>query len=196
MSKKQTKRDIQAEQTYHKLLDMSLELVKRHGYHKVTISQICDACGCAKGTFYNYFDSKTDILYRLAIQLNEKLSTMFSYDETKSAKELYLQYVYSYMELVKEDGYAFSKNYLQMLISESMSGEKVGLNIQKEYLFYLLDRGRNSGEFTKNIDNKEFFNLWQATVLGVLAMWAIEDNNYDVTKEGCNALSHIIKTMI
>ncbi|GAB6087476.1 TetR/AcrR family transcriptional regulator [Alkaliphilus crotonatoxidans] len=192
MKKKQTKRDIQAQETFDKLLNVSLELVKKHGYHKVTISQICEACGCAKGTFYTYFDSKKDIFYQLAIQLNEKMATMFIYDEHQSARALYLKYIEAYMKQVKEDGYNFTKNYLLMLISESMSGDETGLDIQKEYIYYLLDRGKGTGEFKKDIDNEEFYRLWRTTVLGVLTMWAIEQKHYELTKEGYNALAHIL----
>lgn len=196
MSKKMTSRDLQAEKTYQKLLETSMALVKTHGYNKVTISQICDASGYAKGTFYKHFDSKNEILYHLAIKLNENMSTYFSYDETKSAKELYLTYMHNYMKLINVDGFAFSKNYLQMLISESMGGEKVGLHIQKEYIYYLLNKGVEQGEFTKKVDHETFFNLWQVTILGVLAMWAIEEDHYDILKDGYGALAQIINIMI
>lgn len=194
--KKITKRDIQAQETYKKLLNVSLELVKKRGYNKVSIREICEECGCAKGTFYNYFNSKKDIFYHLAIQLNEKIANMFIYDENKSSKTLYMAYIDAYMKQIKNDGYDFTKNYLQMIISESMSGDEIGLEVQRKYIFYLLDHGINTGEFKKDIDKEEFYKLWRATVLGVLAMWSIEKDNYDPEKEGKNALLHILAYVI
>lgn len=58
MSKKPTSRDLQALETEKKVTDMAMKLVREYGYDRVTISQICEACGVAKGTFYSYFTSK------------------------------------------------------------------------------------------------------------------------------------------
>ena len=65
MKKKLTSRDLQALETHKKVTDTAMKLVKEHGYDRVTISQICEACGVAKGTFYSYFTSKKDILIDL-----------------------------------------------------------------------------------------------------------------------------------
>ncbi|WP_283410212.1 TetR/AcrR family transcriptional regulator [Anoxynatronum buryatiense] len=193
--KQPTKRDLQAEETYRKLVDTSMELVKEYGYHKVTVSQICAASGYAKGTFYNYFNSKRDILNRLAIELNERLADTFSYDESQSCTQLYLQFVNDYMRIVKEDGHDFSKNCMQMLISESMSGDEVRLDIQQKYLYELIERGQKQGEFTSGMTKEAFFDLWRATVLGVITLWAIEKEHYDLTQEGRQSLSAIIRLM-
>lgn len=193
--KKPTKRDLQAEKTYRKLVATSMQLVKKYGYHKVTISQICETGGYAKGTFYNYFDSKRDILSHLAIQLNERLADTFSYDENQSCTQLYLQFVQDYMRLVKEDGHDFSKSCMQMLISESMTGAEVRLDIQQKYLYELLEKGQQQGEFNSGMTKEAFFELWRAAVLGVISLWAIEKDNYDLLREGYQSLAAIIQLM-
>ncbi|MPW24545.1 TetR family transcriptional regulator [Alkalibaculum sp. M08DMB] len=195
MAKKQTLRDVQAQETYNKLLDMSMHLMKKYDYTKVTISQICDACGYAKGTFYNHFNSKIDMLFEISIQQNIKVSKLFVYDKDKSASECYLEFVNSYLKFVKINGNIFSKNIVMMLLSESMTGEKIGLSIQKDYILYLLDRGKNEGEFSKETSLEELYNLWRATIIGVFALWGIEGERYDVVKDGYNTLANLIKVI-
>lgn len=192
MKRKETTRDIQAQETYNKILNVSLDLVKTRGYNKVTIQEICDACGFAKGTFYTHFESKKDIFSHLATQLNENISSYFIYDDKQSAKDLYLNYSLNYMRQLESDGYSFTKNYLQMLISQTMSGDRIGLDIQKNYIYYLLDKGKTEGIFKSDIDNLEFYNLWRTTILGVLSMWSIEENNYIPITDGLMALKHIL----
>ncbi len=47
------------------ILSTTRRLVVEHGYNKVTIRDIANECGIATGTFYNYFQSKREILSAL-----------------------------------------------------------------------------------------------------------------------------------
>ena len=45
----------------NKLLDAAEELFTTNGFHGTSISDICKKADCAVGTFYIYFDTKTDV---------------------------------------------------------------------------------------------------------------------------------------
>lgn len=47
------------------IFSTSLQLFKEKGYERVTVDEITQACGIAKGTFYNYFPRKDTILLHL-----------------------------------------------------------------------------------------------------------------------------------
>jgi AcrR family transcriptional regulator len=49
-----------------RLLDAARAAFARHGYDGVSVGEICDAAGMAKGTFYRYFDSKDAIFVAAA----------------------------------------------------------------------------------------------------------------------------------
>lgn len=49
-----------------RLLDTAREAFARRGYDGVSVGEICDAAGIAKGTFYRYFDSKDSIFVAAA----------------------------------------------------------------------------------------------------------------------------------
>ncbi len=44
------------------ILDVSLELFAREGFHTTSISSIAAAAGMSKGLLYNYFESKEDLI--------------------------------------------------------------------------------------------------------------------------------------
>lgn len=44
------------------LQETALELFLLHGYDAVKVSDICEACGTTKPTFYHYVSSKDDLL--------------------------------------------------------------------------------------------------------------------------------------
>src|SRR5689334_8475016 len=53
----------QKEQTRQSLLEAGLELIEKHGLEATTIEAIAARAGTAKGTFYNYFKTKHDLIY-------------------------------------------------------------------------------------------------------------------------------------
>jgi AcrR family transcriptional regulator len=57
------------EQIAQRILDKSIEIFLRNGYEETTISEITQAVGIAKGTFYNFYTSKRDILIHWAAQV-------------------------------------------------------------------------------------------------------------------------------
>jgi AcrR family transcriptional regulator len=55
-----------ADPAAERLLDAAREAFARRGYDGVSVGEICDAAGIAKGTFYRYFDSKDAIFVAAA----------------------------------------------------------------------------------------------------------------------------------
>jgi AcrR family transcriptional regulator len=56
------------------ILQASWELIRHHGYSKVTIADIAREAGVGKGTAYLYFRSKRDIMLALVDQTNRKIT--------------------------------------------------------------------------------------------------------------------------
>ncbi|MBP6346620.1 TetR/AcrR family transcriptional regulator [Neisseriaceae bacterium CLB008] len=46
----------------NQIYEQAMALFVAHGFEAVTVQQITDACGIAKGTFFNYFARKDDVL--------------------------------------------------------------------------------------------------------------------------------------
>ena len=58
-----------------KLIDTACRLWREKSYNEVSVSQICKACGVTKGSFYYYFDAKSDILTACYRSLCDKYQT-------------------------------------------------------------------------------------------------------------------------
>ena len=50
------------EERKNELLDAAQALFYQNGYETTSVAKIIDSVGIAKGTFYHYFKSKTDLL--------------------------------------------------------------------------------------------------------------------------------------
>lgn len=57
-----TNRKRQAIQTKQRIFDTAKELFSKNSFETVTVDQIIEACGIAKGTFYYYYRSKDELL--------------------------------------------------------------------------------------------------------------------------------------
>lgn len=61
MEQKRTRKD-RAVDTKNKIFETAVTLIKSKGYDNVTISEICQTAGLAKGSFYVHYNSKEDIV--------------------------------------------------------------------------------------------------------------------------------------
>ena len=74
------------------LLDLALELCRTHGYEAMSVEQVTQAAGVAKGTFYHYFSSKADLqtqlVRRFGASLFEHLTTAATHADGTAAARL------------------------------------------------------------------------------------------------------------
>ena len=62
----------------NKLLDVAEELFNSKGFHATSISDICRAAGTAVGTFYIYFETKTDVYRYLMWKYQIKIKSLLA----------------------------------------------------------------------------------------------------------------------
>lgn len=62
----------------NKLLDAAEELFTRNGFHGTSISDICKAAGTAVGTFYIYFQTKTDVYRYLMWKYQKQIKELLA----------------------------------------------------------------------------------------------------------------------
>lgn len=62
----------QARLTKRKIFDTTMLLIKKKGYGKITIREICQSAQISIGTFYLYFSSKEDILLDIYNKIDQR----------------------------------------------------------------------------------------------------------------------------
>ncbi len=70
-----------------KLYDASVSLFKSRGYDKTSVTEITSAVGVAKGTFYNFFASKQDLLFAWAWEVFSGLDIQTAMDPRRTAEQ-------------------------------------------------------------------------------------------------------------
>ncbi len=72
----------------NKLIDAAEELFTNRGFHATSISDICKSAGTAVGTFYIYFDTKTDVYRYLMWKYQLKIKSLLA-ESIKNCKTRY-----------------------------------------------------------------------------------------------------------
>ncbi len=96
------------------LLNKGFELIKNHGLKKTSIEDIAKSCGIAKGTFYNFFNSKEEFVFEIIKNKRNESKEYFrslldknGYMDRKEARK-YLEHIIDpennlYLYLTAED---------------------------------------------------------------------------------------------
>lgn len=194
MKEKLTSRDIQAQETREKLMRTSMELIAREGYQKVTISRICKECGVSVGTFYQYFQSKKDIIMLMDRKHSDHISHMCQVEPGRSAVELYQEYVRKYMEYIAGYGFQASRSLMQGMLEDEVRDEEAGMDVQKVFFKKLLAHGRQTGEFDPEaMSDEEFFELFTIGINGIFIGWFYSNGTIDVVEYGCRNLGRLVE---
>ena len=64
-----TGRQLAAQETKKKILAAAKRLIGERGLADVSVEEITEACGVAKGTYYTYFKKKEDIVFELSEEM-------------------------------------------------------------------------------------------------------------------------------
>ncbi|RME85291.1 MAG: TetR/AcrR family transcriptional regulator [Caldilineae bacterium] len=137
-----------------RLLAASLLLFREKGYAETKVADITKAAGVAKGTFFNYFPTKEEVLLALGEQMLGKLHQV-------EAKELFGQGLvqdkvkalfHSLASGLDEDRELLREMvYRGLRLPDLISKERTRLDF-RAMLALLLQQGQRQGEVRKDID--------------------------------------------
>lgn len=173
------------------ILLAALRLFLQNGYKEITMQDILEASGQAKGTFYYHFKNKAAVFQESAryLIMNYMIVNFgrLSYDSVKGfIDSLYrVRSKYARMMLALGDNFK-----LQIMVGQaSMRIEELGKTIaeqqQKEHEAWTkaLQFGRESGEITTSIPNEDIAKLFMDIYDGVNAKQLRSIVNIDTMSE-------------
>jgi AcrR family transcriptional regulator len=188
MSERITKRQRQAQVTKRALFESALVLFKEKGYESVTVEDITQRAGTAKGSFYTYFRTKSDILieeFRTIDQYYRVWSrNLRRYPDTR-AKLVAL--TRAQMRYVRDN---VGLTTLKILYASNIvepTTEKILIDTSR-YLHQLvqglIEEGQAAGEVRTDVPAQRLAQLYNRAFRAVFLDWAIANEAYDLVKDG------------
>lgn len=93
----------QREHTKNSIIQTSIELFREKGYENVSVDQITTEMEIAKGTFYNFFKSKRDLLMHWSQECFKNVDVMNSTDKAMTTQNNLNSLVKSFVEVISQE---------------------------------------------------------------------------------------------
>ncbi|MDS0525395.1 TetR/AcrR family transcriptional regulator [Clostridium sp. SHJSY1] len=172
-----TSRQQQALKTKNKLYKISMELLEKQGYEKLKIEDICKQAGVSVGSFYNYFNSKNDILlevYKRADNYfeNEVKNNLKNTNSLDKIIEFFNHYG-KYNDIV---GIDIMK---QLYNSNNKIFPQKGRAMQT-LLQEIIIEGQNKNEIKSDMSSEEICDYLFISARGLVYDWCLNDDTYNV----------------
>ena len=189
---KMTKRQLQAQNTREKIYRTSVELMEQKGLNNITVEEICKQAGVSVGSFYNCFESKSDILNEIYKVADEYFIDVVSKDmKDGSTNDKVVRFFCYYADYNVNRGLEFIKHLYNprntMFIKK---GRDMQLVLQS-----VIAEGQVHGEITADMTPEEIVEYLFIAVRGVVYDWCLHNGEYDLVEFTRNYVKRLIKTM-
>lgn len=170
-------REEKKKETAQRIIQAALTLFSEKGYEETTVAEIAEAAKIAKGTFFNYFTSKENVLI--------KIQKALFFNEISSLKDKEGPYSPRLLALVKQMGDSMGENHalvrasLQRFLSSTvLEHSRQNILSNRESLTEIFSKGQQSGEFTTAIPAPVMAHTALQIYLGALVSWGtgVEEN--------------------
>ncbi|GMX61694.1 TetR/AcrR family transcriptional regulator [Paenibacillus elgii] len=180
-----------------RIFAQSIELFKEKGFDNVTVEEITQACGIAKGTFYNYFPKKEAVLLHLAVSQLESVHETIQHN--KNMPDLKQQLLHLFSNLFHP--YAEQPDMVRLVVSEMMRADMF-INAEmriiakfRQALAALLEDAKSQGQLAKQAASEDiaavltgvYFNslmIWLSAGTDALQIETLFQRHFDIVWEG------------
>lgn len=173
-------REEKKRETRKRIVEASLQLFSEQGYESTTVAQITDMAGVGKGTFFNYFQSKEEILC--------DLQGFWAVDEIKKLYEQPGPYVPRIREMMVELVKRMNLNrpLCKVMLLGPLSSP-FNLANQNEILTTVYEAAvpvirvaQAEGEFDPSYTPEELVRMAVQSFFGCLLFWAMEQGEAEL----------------
>lgn len=189
-------RDRAKESKAERILAAALALFGKKGFEKTSVESITRKARVAKGTFYNFFDKKEDVLLyfldreyaKSAAEIALKQDAQQTFiDRIELSVSTYIKHIFSDREFTK------------VLIKERIGNIGTGRNKNElrlmEELYRSIEAAKQAGEIREDIDSRRLTEMIFALYTMYVIYWT---NGFIKTKKECvarikEAVQYILK---
>jgi AcrR family transcriptional regulator len=172
------RRQRRADETRLRLFRCAVQLFSERDFANVTVEEITEAADVGKGTFFNYFESKDQVLGVMAeIQLGKAAEALARVERGKQTIHAVLHRLF--LRLAEEPGR--SPELARTIISSFLAREKVrkhvALKMQEghEIAARIVALGQERGEIDRALKRDVVAMQAMQTIMGTVLLWSLHE---------------------
>ncbi|MFC5648166.1 TetR/AcrR family transcriptional regulator [Paenibacillus solisilvae] len=177
------KREQKKEQTRIRIKEAALSLFAEQGFETTTIEQIAKLAGVAKGTFFNYFTSKDELICDLqgVFVMNEIVKLKDKPGPLIPRMQVVVFSLVQQFPLNKP----VTRALFQAIFRSGPALERHNklLNELMNVLIPLIEQGQENGELRKDMPAAMIAQLSLQTYFGALIVWSMDDQDDPITDQ-------------
>ena len=181
------RRERKKQEVRSRIIDTAISLFGRHGLANVTVDHIADMADVGKGTIYNYFKTKEDIvvayLAGLEPAIQAKVQKLLQKKDLTLAETL-IEYIRHQFEL-KKKRHEFVRVFLGQMFSRTKEFFPYAVEMQKSIdppLEQMFRELRAAGKLRKDAGIALLVPTFKTIHLGLTALWAVEGPPFQGTE--------------
>ncbi len=184
---KLTQRKQQALDTRRKIFNTALNLIKEKGFDKVSVDDICAACGVSKGAFYHHFKSKLDIMSESESLINNMLENIQIHESDGSIKEKLLILMGSILDVAEKSGVEVTRQ-LTVVTTGGHYIQQENRNTfaihTRKLIQQILTEAVEKGELSPETNKEASTEIIMTFLSGMIADWCIFNGAYSISEKG------------
>lgn len=171
------RREQQKRQNRTRLIEAALACFSEEGYDRVTVDVITRRAGLAKGTFFNYFRSKADVLLQVgAVQeewMVEEIARILQADETPVPEAV------TRLMVAAATRFPLTRPLLRAMHQAALQTPDVSEAQVRHFaqvgmaLIPLCERGQQKGELTRTLSPYDIARHIMQAYSGALLAWSL-----------------------
>jgi len=185
---KQPKPHGKAEATKQLIFESALTLFKKKGFDQVSIREITDYAGTAKGSFYTYFSTKSDIIVEEFWAIDAYYRSIEAEVlKQASAPRRLLRFTELQLLYVRD---VIGCETLKVLYANQVLKEGSDKVITDQSRFWytficsIIEEGQETGLFRKEKTSAEYANFFNRAIRGLFLDWNISSASFDLVEAG------------
>lgn len=170
-----------------RIVSTAIDLFARHGFDGVTVDHIADAADIGKGTVYNYFRTKEDIVVAYMVEIERKVqSRVPEFVALKKPLEVILIEFIRFQLRLKKPYHKFVRVFMAQMFARTPEFMPYMIEMQKiiDPLLARLFEGLQSRKLIRpDVEIPLLMNVFKTIHIGISALWAIEGPPFRGTEQ-------------
>lgn len=183
---KLTVRSQKKSETRQRLYDAACRLFSCSKFEEVKVEDITREAGYGKGTFFNYFESKEDVVSEM--QFSTTYDTLMPLLDNEGPYVPRLKAALEQLLINQSDSKALMRS---ILMTKFKDDKQLAKHAEKFEFFYasmteLVEKAKANGEIRSDIPSRDVVRMVEQVYMGVLMQWCIDLDDAELA----NYVSH------